>query len=111
MTATLLLSEAPSGQEPGQGVHARKDLGPFNARRSLRPGSGSVCVRAFDSNPFEGLSPVGECTHLNGFAVAEGKDIGQAGLVPFGAVFGPGSRMNKHNDLVAGDNGSLVLAA
>src|SRR5260370_111579 len=65
---------------------------------------------AFDSNPFDGLSPVGECAHLDGFTVTEGEDISQANVVPFAAVFRLSARMNKHNDLVTGNNESLWLA-
>jgi hypothetical protein len=74
-------------------------------------GGASVRVRAFDSSPFEGLPPVGECAHLGGLAVTEGEYVSEARVVPYGAVSKPHPRVNEHNNLVAGDNEPLRLAA
>jgi hypothetical protein len=65
----------------------------------------------FDASPFKRLLPVGECAHMNGLAVVKGEDIGQTDLVPFSAVFEPDSRMNKHDDFIAGDNEPFRFAA
>src|SRR5688572_32032839 len=75
-----------------------------------RAGSGSMCIRGFDSSPFESLPPVVEGAHLNGLAIAEGEDVRETPFDPFRVVFQSYSHIEEHDDLVAGDNELFRLA-
>ena len=55
--------------------------------------------------------PIPEGMHLNGLAVAESEDIGDAHLLPLLAVFRSHPHMNEHDDLIAGDYEAFRLAA
>lgn len=58
----------------------------------------------FGSSPTQSLLPVGECSHLDRFAIAEGIDVRESYLLPLVAILRSNPRMNKNHDPAAGGN-------
>jgi hypothetical protein len=71
----------------------------------------SAVLSVFNSSPTQRFLPVGECAHLNRFAVADCVDIRKAHIRPFIAALVSKLSVNEHHDPVPRSDKALGLAA